>query len=346
MKTRKLGNTDIDVSVICLGTMTWGKQNTQKEAFEQLDYALSKGVNFIDTAELYAIPPTAETYGKTETFIGNWLAQRKKRDDIVLASKVAGNTEGWVNHVRNGPRLNKNQMTQALDNSLKRLQTDYLDLYQVHWPARTANYFSVRGMDSIKQEDVESIEETLEVLNGFVKSGKVRHLGISNETPWGMMQYLNLSKEKNWAKVQSIQNPYGLLNRLFEIGLAEISLHEKVGLLAYSPLGFGVLSGKYLDGTATSKSRMNLFKDYNRYSSDSAVEATRSYVELAKKYGLTPTQLALAFVNSREFVTANIIGATTMEQLVENIDSINIDLSDEIIADINVIYSQLPDPSP
>jgi aryl-alcohol dehydrogenase-like predicted oxidoreductase len=349
MKVRKLGSTDLDVSVICLGTMTWGVQNTQEDAFEQLDYALSQGVNFIDTAELYAIPPTAETFGKTETIIGNWLAQRKNRDDIILASKVAGNTEGWVDYIRGGPRLNRKQMTQALDGSLTRLQTDYLDLYQVHWPARCVQIFGARGINSLKEEEVESIGETLEVMNDFVVQGKVRHIGISNETPWGTMQYLNLAEKYGWAKVQSIQNPYNLLNRLFEVGLSEVALQEKVGLLAYSPLGFGVLSGKYLansDRQASDNSRLTLYPDYQRYSSENSITATQAYADLAQENGLTPTQLALGFVNSRSFVTANIIGATTMEQLKENIASIDIDLSDEILQAINEIHARIPDPAP
>lgn len=346
MEYRKLGNTDLDVSVICLGTMTWGVQNNQQDAFEQLDYALSQGVNFIDTAELYAIPPTAETYGKTETIIGNWLAQRKKRADIVLASKVAGNTDGWVDYIRGGPRLNREQMTQALEGSLTRLQTDYLDLYQVHWPARSVQPFGARGIDRLSTKDVESIGETLEVLNDFVKQGKVRHIGISNETPWGTMQYLMLAEKHGWARIQSIQNPYNLLNRLFEVGLSEIALREQVGLLAYSPLGFGVLSGKYIDNTAPDNARLKLFPDYKRYSSENSIKATKAYADLARKNGLTPTQLALAFVNSRSFVTANIIGATTMEQLKENIASIEIDLSDEIVQGVNDIQAKIPDPAP
>jgi len=346
MKYRKLGNTDIDVSVICLGTMTWGVQNTQEDAFEQLDYALSQGVNFIDTAELYAVPPTAETFGKTETIIGNWLAKRNKRDDIVLASKVAGNTDGWVDYIRGGPRLNREQMTQALDDSLTRLQTDYLDLYQVHWPARSVQIFGARGINNLTDKKVESIGETLEVLNDFVKQGKVRQLGISNETPWGTMQYLMLAEKYGWARIQSIQNPYNLLNRLFEVGLSEVALQEQVGLLAYSPLGFGVLSGKYLDNSASETSRLKLYPDYLRYSSENSVKATQAYADLARENGLTPTQLALAFVNSRSFVTANIIGATTMEQLKENIASIEIDLSDDILQGVNDIHALIPDPAP
>jgi aryl-alcohol dehydrogenase-like predicted oxidoreductase len=346
MQYRHLGDTDIKVSVICLGTMTWGVQNTAADAFEQLEYALSQGVNFIDTAELYAIPPTAKTFGKTEAIIGEWLARRGRRDDLVIASKVAGNTRGWVSHIRGGPRLNRVHMNEALEGSLRRLQTDYLDLYQVHWPARTTNYFGERGITDICDEDVESIGETLEILDGFVRAGKVRQIGISNETPWGVMQYLMLAERHGWARIRSIQNPYNLLNRLFEVGLSEMALREKVGLLAYSPLGFGVLSGKYLDGLAPAGSRLKLFPDYRRYSNDNSVAATRAYTEIATRHGLTPTQLALAFVNSRPFLSANIIGATSMEQLRENIGSIDVELSNEVLKEIDAVHAQIPDPAP
>ncbi len=346
MKYRTLGNSTIEVSVICLGTMTWGEQNTAAEAFEQLDYAVAHGVNFIDTAELYSIPPKADTYGATETIIGQWLSARGRRDDIVLASKVAGNTKGWVSHIRGGPRLNRQQMTAALEGSLRRLQTDYLDLYQVHWPARTTNYFGERGLTDIEDEDVESIGETLEVLDGFVRDGKVRQIGISNETPWGMMQYLCLAEKHGWARIASIQNPYSLLNRLFEVGLSEMSLRENVGLLAYSPLGFGVLSGKYLEGSAGANARLNRFSEYRRYSGDNAVAATRRYVALARKHGLTPTQMALAFVHSRPFVTSAIIGATTLTQLRENIASIDIELPDDVLSGIEEIHAAIPSPAP
>lgn len=346
MQYRHLGNTDIEVSAICLGSMTWGEQNTPKEAFEQLDYAISQGVNFIDTAELYPIPPRAETYGRTESIIGEWLTQRGRREQLVIATKVAGNSHGWVDHIRGGPRLNRSQMSAALEGSLRRLQTDYIDLYQVHWPARTTSYFGERGLTQIKDEDVEPIAETLEVLDDFVRTGKVRHIGISNETPWGLMQYLCLSERQGWTRVQSIQNPYNLLNRLFETGLSEMALHEQVGLLAYSPLGFGVLSGKYLDGKAPAEARLNRFPDYRRYSGENSLSATRSYAVLARKHGLTPTQMALAFINSRPFVTANIIGATSMQQLRENIGSIDIELPEELLTEIDEIHERIPDPAP
>jgi len=346
MQYRTLGHSSIEVSVICLGSMTWGEQNSEADAFAQLDHAIAEGVNFIDTAELYSIPPRADTYGATETIIGRWLASRGGRERIVLASKVAGNTSGWVSHIRGGPRLNRQQMTAALEASLRRLQTDYLDLYQIHWPARTTNYFGERGLSEIEDESVESIGETLEVLDGFVRDGKVRQIGVSNETPWGMMQYLCLAEKHGWARIVSIQNPYSLLNRLFEVGLSEISLRENVGLLAYSPLGFGVLSGKYLDGSATPRSRLHLFSEYRRYSGDNAEKATRAYVALARDHGLSPAQMALAFVNARAFVTSTIIGATTMAQLRENIASANIELSAELLAEIDRIHADYPDPAP
>ena len=346
MKYRQLGDTGIKVSAICLGSMTWGEQNSREEAFGQLDYAVAQGVNFIDTAELYSIPPRAETFGRTETIIGEWLARRGRRDELVIATKVCGNSSGWVDHIRGGPRLNRTQMNEALEGSLRRLQTDYIDLYQVHWPARSGNYFGVRGLSALPEEEAESIAGTLEVLDGFVRAGKVRHIGISNETAWGMMQYLCLAEREGLTRIQSIQNPYNLLNRLFEVGLSEISLRERVGLLAYSPLGFGVLSGKYLDGHAPEGSRLKLFPDYRRYSGENSLAATRSYAVIARKHGLSPARLALAFVNSRPFVTANIIGATTMEQLRENIGSIDIELTEEILAEIEEIHERIPDPAP
>ncbi len=346
MQYRKLGDTNLQVSLIALGTMTWGVQNSETEAFEQLDYALSQGVNLIDTAELYAIPPTAETFGKTESIIGNWLKRGGRRDDIVLASKVAGNSEGWVDYIRGGPRLNRAQMTEALHGSLKRLRTDWLDLYQIHWPARDANYFGKLGVSELVDEEVEPIEETLGVLNDFVRQGLVRHVGISNETPWGVMEYLRLAEKHDWPRVVSIQNPYNLLNRGFEIGLAEMSLRERVGLLAYSPLGFGVLSGKYLHGEPPAGSRLALFPDYQRYTTPAGIEATRRYAALAREAGLTPARMALAFVNSRAFVTANIIGATTMQQLRENIASVEVELSTDLLEAIDAVHAEISNPCP
>lgn len=342
-----LGNTDIQVSRICLGTMTWGEQNTQSEAFEQMDYALDQGVNFWDTAELYSVPPRAETYGATETMIGNWFAKNGRRDDVVLASKIAG-PMGPASHIRDGKgRFNRAQITQALEASLKRLQTDYLDLYQLHWPERPTNYFGKLNYEwTDEPQDLTPFEETLEVLTEFVKQGKIRQIGLSNETAWGAMKFLQIAEAKGLQKIVTVQNPYSLLNRSYEVGLAEVSRHEGIGLLAYSPLGFGVLSGKYLNGAKPEGSRLALFPNYDRYMGANAVKATELYAALAKGNGLTPTQLALAFVNSRPFLSANIIGATSMEQLKENIDSINITLDEETLYQIERIHAQYTIPAP
>ncbi|MDX8403120.1 MAG: NADP(H)-dependent aldo-keto reductase [Mariprofundaceae bacterium] len=347
MQYRLLGHTDINVSLICLGTMTWGKQNTQIEAFEQLDYAVDQGINFVDTAELYAIPPEAETYGATETIIGNWLKQSGKRAEIILASKVCGPT-AWCPHIRNGEsKLNRNNIFTAVEESLKRLQTDYIDLYQVHWPERNTNYFGQLGYVRAEEAQLTPIEETLEALNELVQQGKVRHVGISNETPWGAMQYLRCAEMRNLPRIQSVQNPYSLLNRTFEIGLAEFTHREKVGLLAYSPLGFGTLSGKYAHGQLPEGSRLSLFADrYSRYSNPEGISAIEKYVALAHKFEMSPAQMALAFVNSRPFVTSTIVGATTTEQLKENIASINVTLTRGVLEAIDAIHQQISNPCP
>ncbi len=345
MQTRKLGKTDIDVTLICLGTMTWGEQNTEQEAFEQLDYAVAEGINFIDAAEMYPVPPRAETQGLTETYLGNWLARRGRRDDLVIASKVAGPGNG-LTYLRNGPRLTRDHVVEACDASLKRLQTDYIDLYQVHWPDRSTNFFGKLGYEHNPDENFTPIEETLEALDGLVKAGKVRHIGLSNETPWGTMEYLRLAQENDWPRVASIQNPYNLLNRSFEVGMAEIAHREQAGLLAYSPLAFGMLSGKYLGGKWPEKARMTLYERFSRYTSDRGMEATRAYVELAKEHGLSPVQMALAYVNSRSFVTSNIIGATSMAQLRENIGSARVTLSPELQEAIEAIHRDFTYPCP
>jgi aryl-alcohol dehydrogenase-like predicted oxidoreductase len=344
MEYRKLGNTDIDVSVICLGTMTYGEQNTEQDAHEQLDFALDNGVNFIDTAEMYAIPQRAETQGLTEKYIGSWLAGRADRDKIVLASKVAG---PGVEHVRGGSKLNRKHITEALEGSLKRLQTDYLDLYQVHWPARNSNFFGRLGYEAQAEAEDDTILETLQVLTDLVAEGKIREIGISNESAWGTMRYLQYAETQNLARVVSVQNPYSLLNRSYEIGMAEVSHREKAGLLAYSPLGFGMLTGKYHQGEWPAEGRVTIWKDYfTRYQNDQGMAAAGKYIELAKAHGLTPTQLALAFVNTRPFVTANIIGATTIEQLKENIETHSITLSDELMAGIQEIHQEISNPCP
>ena len=338
-----LGNSELEVSKICLGTMTFGEQNSQAEAHDQLDFAFSRGVNFIDTAEMYPVPPRKETYGVTEEYIGNWLLKRQNRSQVILATKVAG--PGMMDYLRGGAELTSDQIAQALNASLRRLQTDYIDLYQVHWPARETNFFGRLGYQ-YNDSDSTSIMETLGTLTDFVDAGKVRYIGISNETPWGAMQYLNLAKEHQWPRIISIQNPYSLLNRSYEIGLAEFSQREKVDLLAYSPLGFGVLTGKYLQGARPQGARLTLFDAYTRYSNEQAQIATQKYFQLAQKYGISATQMALTYVNSRPFTGANIIGATNNEQLQENIESINVQLSEEIIAGIEDIHREIPNPSP
>ncbi|MEJ2529000.1 MAG: NADP(H)-dependent aldo-keto reductase [Gammaproteobacteria bacterium] len=345
MRYRTLGNSDIKVSLICLGSMTWGQQNSEAEGHEQMDYALDQGVNFIDTAELYAIPARSETQGRTEEIIGSWLRSRGNRDKVVLASKVAGPGKGWVDHIRQGEsRHDRTNMSAALDASLKRLQTDYLDLYQLHWPERSTNCFGKLGYTH-QDDSFTPIEETLGVLAEFIQAGKIRKIGLSNETPWGLMKFLQIADSLGLPRVITIQNPYSLLNRSFEIGLAEIAHRERVGLLAYSPLGFGVLSGKYLDGGGPTD-RINLFPEYTRYSSPQAVAATKEYVTLARDMDMSPAQMALAYVNSRSFLTSTIIGATNMDQLRENIASVDLHLSDEVLKRIEMIHKKYPNPAP
>ncbi len=340
----KLGHSDIDISRICLGTMTWGEQNTEMQAHAQLDFAIEHGINFIDTAEIYPVPPKAETQGRTEAYIGRWLAKRGRRDDIILASKVAGPGD-WVNYLRHGPQLTRSHLEAALSASLRRLQTDYLDLYQIHWPARSTNFFGRLGY-TYDEQATTPLAETLRVLADFVQQGQVRTIGLSNETPWGVMHCLRLADQIGLPRVVSIQNPYNLLNRTFEIGLAEIAHREAVGLLAYSPLAFGVLTGKYLNGQRPANARLSLFERFQRYSAGHVEPIVQRYVALAQTYGLSPAQMALAFVNSRPFVTANIIGATDLTQLAENIESIEITMTDEIVAGIDAIHQSLPNPCP
>lgn len=347
MKYNQLGNSDIEVSRICLGTMTYGEQNTEREGHEQLDFAVDHGVNFFDTAELYAIPPKAETYGATEAVIGSWLKKRGRRDDIVLASKIAGPGPDWVGHIRGGlTRFDETNISSALDESLKRLQTDYVDLYQLHWPERQTNYFGKLGYQlPTDEETLTPVFETLQALEKQVRAGKIRYIGLSNETPWGMMQFLWTARVLNLPAIVTTQNPYSLLNRTYEVGCAEISHREGVGLMAYSPLGFGVLTGKYLDAEPEG-ARLTRWPHYARYSNEQAVSATRDYVALARAHGLDPAQMALAFVNSRPFVSANIIGATTMQQLQNNIASIDLTLSNEVLQQIEAIHQRHPNPSP
>lgn len=344
MNYRRLGRTDLNVSLICLGTMTWGEQNTETEAHQQLDAAVAAGVNFIDTAEMYPVPPKAETYGATEKYIGTWL-KRQQREKIILATKVIGCSD--FSYVRDGSqRLDRKNIEAALNASLKRLQTDYIDLYQLHWPDRNTNYFGKLGYEHDPSDDPIPIDETLTVLGDLVAAGKVRHIGLSNESPWGVMTFLRAAERLGLPRVVSIQNPYSLLNRTFEVGLAEVAHHEDVGLLAYSPLGFGVLSGKYLNGARPVDARLTLFTRFTRYNNAVAVAATQKYVELARRHGLDPAQMALAYVNSRSFLTSTIIGATSLEQLRNNIASVDVALPPEVVSAIEMIHQGHPNPAP
>jgi aryl-alcohol dehydrogenase-like predicted oxidoreductase len=345
MKFRKLGTTDIDVSLICLGTMTWGTQNTEKDAFEQMDYAVSQGINFFDTAEIYSVPPTSDSYGKTEIMIGNWFEKRKNRDKIILASKVAGPGCDWIRG--GGNNFDEKKIGEAIDGSLKRLKTDYIDLYQLHWPERSTNFFGRRDyLFNNKEGNWNSFESILEALKKYIKSGKIRHIGMSNETPYGLSRYLEISKNKDAPRMMSVQNPYNLVNRTYEIGMSEISIREKCGLLVYYPLAAGGLSGKYRNGKMPKDSRMALFKGWERHLNPLAMKAYDKYFKLAEDFNLTMVQLAQSFVNSRPFVTSNIIGATTMGQLKENVESINIEFTDEMMNRVNEIHNSNPNPSP
>jgi aryl-alcohol dehydrogenase-like predicted oxidoreductase len=344
MNYKKLGNTDLDVSTICLGTMTWGEQNTQEEGFEQMDYALDQGVNFWDTAELYAVPPRKETYGHTEIIIGNWFEKTKKRDQVILASKVAGPARNYLRNGENsftGPNLES-----ALENSLKRLKTDYIDLYQLHWPERNVNNFG-RLNYTHKENNWNQFEDILGELNKYIDKGKIRYVGLSNETPWGVLNYLKISKEKNLPRMMSIQNPYSLLNRSYEIGLSEVSIREEIGCLAYSPLASGYLTGKYRNNNFPKGSRMERdFDFWTRYRKPNTEKAIELYYEISNKYGLDMSQMSLKFCEIQDFMTSVIIGATTMEQLKTNIESVNIKLSDDVIKEINNVQTIYPNPCP
>ncbi len=343
MQYRKLGRTGLDVSVICLGTMTWGRQNTEADGHEQMDYALTQGVNFWDTAEMYAVPPTPDSYGKTETIIGTWLAKNPgKREDIILASKIAGPGLGWV---RGGNyKIDRANILEAVEGSLKRLQTDYIDLYQLHWPNRGSYHFSQQWKFN-PQFDAAAVEENfievLETLDELIKAGKIRHIGLSDETAWGTMKYLELSKKHNLPRMQSIQNEYSLLCRVFEPDFTEVAMAEDCGLLAWSPLATGMISGKYLDGARPAGTRWTLLDKPPR-DTPHAQDAVRAYIDVAEKHGLDVTQMALAFVNSRPFVTANIIGATNMDQLKSNIASIDLELSPDVLSDIETVRRDYP----
>lgn len=346
MEYRQLGRTDLQVSLICLGTMTWGQQNSEEEAHQQMDRAWERGINFMDAAEMYPVPPMAETQGRTEAYIGTWLSARKNRDQVILATKIAGPSRG-MSWIRGGQtRFNKAHIQEALEGSLKRLQTDYIDLYQLHWPERSVNMFGQLGYVHQSQDRYTPLLETLEILESHVQAGRIRYIGLSNETPWGTMTFLQLADTLNKPRMVSIQNPYNLLNRSFEVGLAEVAIREQCGLLAYSPLAMGMLTGKYAGGQQPPNARMTLFPHFSRYSHPAAVEASEGYVQIARAAGLSPTQMALAFVNQQPFVTSNIIGATTLEQLDENIDSLQVTLSPDVIAQIDALHAVRSNPAP
>ncbi len=346
MKYTKISQTDLLVSRICLGTMTFGEQNTEKDAFDQLDYSVANGVNFIDTAEMYSSPARPETQGNSERIIGRWLKSRNSRADLVVATKITGPLE-YFKYIRDPLSFSPQQIRSALEGSLRRLQTDYIDLYQLHWPERRTNFFGRRGYvhepDDMWQDNFLVILQTMDML---INEGKIRHFGVSNETPWGLMRYIELARQHRLPSPVSIQNPYCLLNRTFELGLAEISIRENAGLLAYSPLAYGLLTGKYHKGADISAGRMTLFPKLDRYSNKRAFETAGLYVKVASRYGLSAAQMALAFVTSRPFLTSAIIGATNLDQLEENITSLDLELSEEILKEISAIYEQHPDPAP
>lgn len=349
MQFKPLANTGILVPEICLGTMTFGEQNTQAEGFAQLDYALERGLNFWDTAEMYPVPPKSETQGATERIIGNWFAERGGRDNVILATKIAGPSQGG-SQIRNGQtRYTATEIASALDGNLQRLKTDYIDLYQLHWPQRPTNFFGKLGYDNAEannDQEVTALEETLSALSDEVKKGRIRAIGLSNETPWGTLKFLHLAEKLGLEKVVSVQNPYNLLNRTYEIGMSEIAKYENVGLLAYSPLAFGYLTGKFRHGARPAHARVTLFSRFSRYSNPQSEWATEQYAQLAEKHGLSLTQLALAFIKQQFFVTSTIIGATNLAQLKENIDAFEINLSEDILQGIEAIHRQQPNPAP
>ena len=345
MNYKKLGNTDLNVSTICLGTMTWGEQNTQDEAFEQMDYALDKGVNFWDTAELYSIPPKPETFGHTELIIGNWFKKTKKRNEVIIATKVCGPMRSYVRG--GGNQYGIKNISEALEGSLKRLQTDFIDLYQLHWPERNTNMFGRLGYEHNDDGNWNKFEDILGTLKKFIDAGKIRYIGVSNETPWGTKKFLEIAKEKNLPRMMSVQNPYNLLNRTYEVGLAEISIRDKIGLLAYSPLAIGYLSGKYRNNKIPKNSRLDHDGDFwTRYNKPNAEKAVEAYYQISKKNNIDMAQMSLKFCEIQPFVTSVIIGATTMQQLKTDIESVNVKLTDEIIKEINKVQKIYPNPCP
>ena len=344
MKYTTFQKTDIKISKICLGTMTFGEQNSESDAHSQLDYAIEKGVNFIDTAEMYPIAAREATLGLTEKYIGTWLKKTERRQDLVIATKIAGPNRG-MEYIRKPLNFSKKNIHDAVENSLKNLQTDYIDLYQMHWPERVMNMFGQRGVSKIDTQWQENFFEVLTIYDGLIKEGKIKHIGVSNENPYGVMKFISESEKHNLPRIVTIQNPYSLLNRLYEVGLSEIGMRENIGLLAYSPLGFSFLSGKHLNGILPN-SRLGIFPQFSRYSNDNCYKATKLYQELALSNGLTLTQMALAFVNQQDFVTSTIIGATTLVQLQENIEAFETVLSPEVISGINTIQELFPNPAP
>ena len=345
MKYSNLSNTATKISKIGLGTMTFGQQNSEAEGHAQMDYALENGVNFFDTAEMYSVPAKKETYGSTEKIIGTWFKKTGNREKVILATKIAGPNRN-LNYMREENDFSRESLTYALDQSLKRLQTDYIDLYQLHWPERKSNMFGVLGFKVQEDSWEDNFQSVLECLQGFINQGKIRNIGVSNETPWGLMRFLEESKKHNLPRMATIQNPYSLVNRSFEVGLSEVCHRENVGLLAYSPLAFGVLSGKFLNGANPPNARINLFPQFARYNSENTREAARRYNEIANDFGLTLTELSLAFVNQQPFLSSTIIGATTMEQLKENINTIKVTLDENVLAEIEKIQSVFPNPAP
>ncbi len=345
MKYTTLPNTDIKVSKICLGTMTFGQQNTEAEAHDQLDFALQHGVNFIDTAEMYSTPARVETYGATEKMIGNWFKKSGKRDAVVLATKIGGPNRG-LEYMRDDLHFNTKSLALSVDKSLQRLQTDYIDLYQLHWPERKSNMFGQRGFKMQEDAWQDNIQDVLEALQELIRQGKIKTIGVSNETPWGLMRFMEESRKHQLPKMITIQNPYSLLNRTFEVGLSEVCHRENVGLLAYSPLAFGVLSGKFLTGAALPKARINLFPQFSRYNSENTREASKRYRQVAQDFGLTLTELSLAFIAQQPFVTSTIIGATNLEQLQENINTIKVELTPAMLQAIEEVQNSIPDPAP
>lgn len=345
MKYTLLPGTDVKISEICLGTMTFGQQNSEADGHSQIDFALDKGINFIDTAEMYAVPAREKTYGSTEEIIGSWLRKSGKRPEIVLATKIAGPNRG-LPYIREDLQFNDATIRLSVEKSLQRLQTDYIDLYQFHWPERNVNFFGQRGFKVKEEAWEDNIQQVLETIQALIKEGKIKYFGLSNETPWGLMRFLEESRKHDLPKIVTTQNPYSLLNRSFEVGLAEVCHRENVGLLAYSPLAFGVLSGKFLTGEAHPNARINLFSNFSRYNSENTRKASALYNEIAKDNSLTLTEMSLAFIRQQQFVSSTIIGATTLEQLEENINTINVVLSDEILMEIEKVQSLIPDPAP